>query len=198
MVDTYLQFLVGPRVSPEFLVINVVFCVVISLCLSEDWLFRPKTRPFCTSSFPISPTSEHSQKTKILLLGNWTHSQTSIGKLIRKIDFLISPGRVERERERESRLKRIYILWNLHNSPLHAGDLIRRSVSDLKPACPSLTVISASVLVLVFAQPQLKPCCIPAPASHDRDHHWSDPHQQLHSLSLIQLIFTRMVSGTKL
>ena len=36
LVDTYLQFLVGPRVSPEFLVINVVFCVVISLCLSED------------------------------------------------------------------------------------------------------------------------------------------------------------------
>ena len=85
-----------PSLCRQFLVINVVFCVVISLCLSEDWLFRPKTRPFCRSSFPISPTSEHSQKTKILLLGNWTHSQTSIGKLIRKIDFLISPGRVER------------------------------------------------------------------------------------------------------
>ena len=155
------------------------FCV-ISLCLSEDWLFRPKTRPFCRSSFPISPTSEHSQKTKILLLGNWTHSQTSIGKLIRKIDFLISPGRVERE----SRLKRIYILWNLPSSPCWRSDTKEREW--LEAALPQ-----SYCHICLLSCPGF--CWTPAPASHDRDHHWSDPHHQLSSL--IQLIFTQILAS---
>ena len=96
------------------------FCV-ISLCLSEDWLFRPKTPPFCTSSFPISPTSEHSQKTKFLLLGK-LNSFPNINRKADKKNWLFNQSRPCRE----SRLKRIYILWNLLSSPCWRSDTKER------------------------------------------------------------------------
>ena len=156
-----------------------MFCVVISLCLSEDWLFRPKTRPFCRSSFPISPTSEHSQKTKFLLLGKLNSFPNINGKADKK-NWLFNQPRPRRE----SRLKRIYILWNLLSSPCWRSDTKEREwlEAGLPQSYCHICLSSCPGFCWAPAEALLYPSPL-APASHDRDHHCSDPHQHLLSLS---------------
>ena len=135
-------------------------CVCLKIDCSDQ-----KLDLFAHPAFLLAQLPNIHRKLKFLLLGNW-NSFPNINRKADKKNWLFNQSRPCRE----SRLKRIYILWNLLSSPCWRSDTKEREW--LEAALPQ-----SYCHICLLSCPGF--CWSPAPASHDRDHHWSDPHHQL-------------------
>ena len=119
-------------------------CVCLKIDCSDQ-----KLDLFADPAFLLAQLPNIHRKLNFYFWENWTHSQTSIGKLIRKIDFLINPGREER-----AELKRFIFCRR---------EVRLAWVTSCPPAPQSYCHICRGSCNTS--------CPAPAPASHDRDHH---------------------------
>ena len=165
-------------------------CVCLKIDCSDQ-----KLDLFADPAFLLAQLPNIHRKLNFYFWENWTHSQTSIGKLIRKIDFLISPGRVERADlkgfifcEISSPLLSMLEIW--YEGAWVTWSRAAPVLLSYLPQFLSWFLLSPSWSSAVSQPPS------PSITWQGPPLLWPTPTSTL-SLSLIQLIFTWLISGSK-